>query len=1136
MVINDLSQIDGLSCSTRQEIEDYYVNSSLSIQPEMKVRLLKQIAENLGSEKIFFGYYDLSSSEQLILNLKEYDLNQEEVITFRDIKVKENEIFILKEKVINLILQECGVEITSEILALIGSSITDSLEALISYYQSMVMRDQAIAEYQGVDFPSKPLWAQAIEYGEKAVAYDPQFKDAYYLLAEIYQRTHWTIREVESLNNFLALIKDQQKESKRVYEQAAQAYFRLGYSFYSNQRIEQAIDYFKKAVEYNPDLLEAHIYLAQIYYDQEEIGLALQEAERILAIDPQNKDVSWLVKKAEQSSKYGRDAYENYERGYLAYKEADYLQAVNYFQKAIQNNPDYKEPHYYLALCYYYLRDYDSSIRQWKEVIRLDPFDNSAKLYLNKAEEEKRYGRETLSHFDTGYDYYIRGEYEKAVQEFNQSLNFNPAYEKARQFLARAYYQLDQMDKYREEIGKISESKREEEQGKAEDYYKLGYEFYYLKDYDVAIDELKKALNINRNHYAARFLLGECYFQKNEYQLAQTEYEEIVNSKEENEYIDDALLGSGWCFYLRGEYQQAIDRFFRLISNYPKSNLALQATYKLCQSYWKNKDYSRTLEIGNQFLEKFGQEEIPEKTEVLFLIGQAYINLEEFQKGIDILSSLATQYPDFTLINEVRYLECVGWFNLKKYPEATVRLENLLKSNLDDKLRNEASYLLARSYLNNAEFKAAVKILEDLKKNSQLENSIKEKIVYDLGMAYVGEGEIEKAVIEFQEFLVNYSQSPLASAVHFELGQALYQLKKNSLSVEELKKAATPEALYFAGKVAQEMADPEIEISIWKELINKFPENEYSQEAYFKLGNYYYQQNNYLEAIKEFDQMITNYPDSPLLIESYYWMGWSYFRLNDFKKAVDYFKKVEEGKIEEELFSRAQFMVAESLYQLHDFVTAREGYKKFINKYPQAELTVNAQYALAWTYWEERDYSSSLEEFRRLINLYPQSEFVEEAQFRIAKGYFLSEKKEEAQTELRKFIDTRINSIYREEALYLLGQLYLSEEKWMDSIIELERLVREYPESKYYSDALYGLGFSYFKKEEYRKVIELGEKYLKDFANSKFAGDFLYLKAICWEKIGEKEKAIKDYQDLITNYPHNSYAEKARERIEVLQK
>ncbi|GAG28287.1 unnamed protein product, partial [marine sediment metagenome] len=242
---------------------------------------------------------------------------------------------------------------------------------------------------------------------------------------------------------------------------------------------------FISSTEYDPDLLETHLYLVQIYYDIGEIGLSLDECEEVLRIDPQNKEISWFIKKNEQSQKYGREAYENYERGYLSYKKSSFEEAVSYFKSSILANPDFKEPHYYLALSYYQIGDLDNSIFQWEEVIRIDSFDNTAKHFLNNCLEEKKYGRETLKHFNAGYDYYLKGEYDKAIEEFNRSLDYNPEFEKARQFLSRSYYQLNQMDEYREERKKATELKDSGEEEKAEEYYKLGYEFYSLKDYIV---------------------------------------------------------------------------------------------------------------------------------------------------------------------------------------------------------------------------------------------------------------------------------------------------------------------------------------------------------------------------------------------------------------------------------------------------------------------------------------------------------------------------------------------------------------------------------------------------------------------------------------------------------------------------
>lgn len=656
ILIDNLSQVDTLIHSSRQEIEDlYYKYGLFTTSAKIDNSLLTQFSENLDAEVIFFGDFYLSPPSNLNLSLKKYDNSTGEITAFRNFIVENTDIFNLKDRVILFILKELNVELSIQEKDRLKKTLTTSFEALSNYYKCLDLVDKAIVEYEGVDYPSKKLWAEAIEYGERAVAVDPKYAEAYYLLAEIYNRTHWTIREVNSLNSFIQLVEDNQLGSKDIYKKASQAYFRLGYAFYSKGEYEQAINYFISSTEYNPDLLETHLYLVQIFYDMGEIGLSLDECEEVLRIDPQNKEISWFIKKNEQAQKYGRKAYENYERGYLAYKEGSFREAVSYFRSSILANSDFKEPHYYLALSYYEIGDLDNSILQWEEVIKIDSFDNTAKHFLNNCLEEKEYGKETLKHFNIGYDYYLKGEYDKAIEEFNKSLNYNPEFEKARQFLSRSYYQLGQMDKYRKEREKTTESKVSGEEEKTEEHYKLGYEFYSLKDYTVAIEELKKALDVKSDYPQARYLLAECYFQQKEYKFAQVEYERVVTDSEINEYTDDALWGSGWCYYLLEEYEEAAKRFSKLLNDFPNSDLALQAMHKLGKSYFQGNNYPETIKVYREFLEKYSEYQGKEIEEVHYLLGQAYFGSEKYTEAEEVFYNLLFLFPGFELASEVKY-------------------------------------------------------------------------------------------------------------------------------------------------------------------------------------------------------------------------------------------------------------------------------------------------------------------------------------------------------------------------------------------------------------------------------------------------------------------------------------------------
>jgi TolA-binding protein len=618
--------------------------------------------------------------------------------------------------------------------------------------------------------------------------------------------------------------------------------------------------------------------------------------------------------------------------------------------------------------------------------------------------------------------------------------------------------------------------------------------------------------------------------------LAQVEYERVVTDSEINEYTDDALWGSGWCYYLLEEYEEAAKRFSKLLNDFPDSDLSLQARHKLGKSYFQVNNYAETIKIYREFLEKYSEYQGKEIEEVYFLLGQAYLRSGKYKEAEEVFNNLLFFFPGFELASEVKYYNGLSLFKENKYEEAIVQLKDLIsKTEIEGKRKEEAQYLLARCWLNLQEYSKAIENLESLKQ-FEVEDSMLEKVVFDLGLAYSRQGDKEKAILEFQEFIEKYPQSELIKSAHFELGKDLYDLKKYKLALIELEKTFTDEALYLRGKASKELGNQEGEIAAFEELREKYPQSNFSQEAYFRLGNYYYNQKKYKEAIEEFDKMIQFFPQSPLLSESYYWMGWSYFKLTDYKKAGEYFKKVEENEKNLDLVQRAKFMAAESWYNLKDYQKAREAYRKFIEMYPEVDFSANAQYAIAWTYLENKDYKSSIEEFKTLISIYPDSKFTEEAQFRVGKNYFLSGNKDITKAELGKFINSYSKSSFRAEAMYLLSQIYIQEEDWMDNIINLDRLIREYPDSPYLSEALYGLCLSYFKKDEYEKAIKVGERYLKDYPSLKYSDDILYTKAVCWDKLENQEKAISDYQNLISKYPQSPYVEKAQERLEALKK
>jgi tetratricopeptide (TPR) repeat protein len=248
--------------------------------------------------------------------------------------------------------------------------------------------NEAIETYQGVNYPNKELWAEAIDYGEKAIAADPNFIEAHYYLAQIYQYTNWYYREAKEWGKYIELIQKKEVVSSEAKHDLAFACYRLGYAAYKRGDYDNCISYLQESVKVDPKMIEVYYWLGRVFYETGELSNSFYSWQKVLELDSQYPKAQYFLSKVENSIKYGKEAYSHYEAVYNLYEEKLFEEAIYEYRQAIRFNSEFSSAYYWLGRIYYERGNYREAATNWKEVIRLDPENKKAEYWLNQAEKQ----------------------------------------------------------------------------------------------------------------------------------------------------------------------------------------------------------------------------------------------------------------------------------------------------------------------------------------------------------------------------------------------------------------------------------------------------------------------------------------------------------------------------------------------------------------------------------------------------------------------------------------------------------------------------------------------------------------------------------------------------------------------------
>lgn len=238
-------------------------------------------------------------------------------------------------------------------------------------------------------------------------------------------------------------------------------------------------------------------------------------------------------KRLSSSRSVSSESYENYLKGRYYWNKRSQeglTKAIDYFQLAIEKDPNYALAYAGLADCYSII---GSAIVGTVPSQEVAPKAKAAAMKALQLDDTLAEAQTSLATVLFNYDWDWAG----AADGFRRSIALNPSYATAYQ---RYSLYLMAMGRMTESLAQMTRA-RELEPLSISMNFSLGWRLYMARKYDEAIEQLQNTLDMDPNFALPRMVLGQAYEQKKAYPKAVAELQQAVAISRDSPQMVSAL-------------------------------------------------------------------------------------------------------------------------------------------------------------------------------------------------------------------------------------------------------------------------------------------------------------------------------------------------------------------------------------------------------------------------------------------------------------------------------------------------------------------------------------------------------------------------------------------------------------------
>ncbi|MEZ5405564.1 MAG: tetratricopeptide repeat protein [Verrucomicrobiia bacterium] len=544
-------------------------------------------------------------------------------------------------------------------------------------------------------------------------------------------------------------------------------------------------------------------------------------------------------------------------------------------------------------------------------------------------------------------------------------------------------------------------------------------------DYEEAkffLTELKEEKLSSKVKYEVELWLGKIAFTNKNFSQARHYFETIALDPQAfpKSVVAQAILGLGESLLSLGEADEALSLFEKNIVSANQEGNVLVATKYYIQAAKQlgNRGASALSHLQDLISKNLDK---PFAAACLYAIGEAQIQEQQKEAAKITWNQIVDHFPETSWHSlALCRLGEMEW-NGTNVENAVTLFQRAMETKTDSALVSEAQFRLGEVYFSNQKYaeaytnflavlenagagplkeKAVFNALLALSKQNRItefnqlksrfaslfpESLLQEQTIQEQAQLYARSGQGERARERWQLLLDNYPESESRARVMLAIGQSFYDEAKYQEAVDELTLVTrkfsegdifvSAEFLKLCALYQIDRKNADQILNQLQALLAQFPQASVSGSIQFKMGQIYFDKEDFPNAQIQFETMAKNYAKHDSADEALYFAGVSALRRANWVAAVDLFEELTRRYPNSARVLDARLGQGDALTSQAKFSSAMSIYDAIIQQFsdqPQVALAYLGRglclFRLAADAENEKRYTEALAAFNESLN------------------------------------------------------------------------------------------------------------------------------------------------------------------------